>query len=346
MTSPAPAPERPAVPAEAVLDTAADDFVLPFTVEGLDVRGRVVRLGPAIDTILARHDYPEPVSALLAEAAALAVLLGSALKVDGRFIMQTQTDGPVGLMVVDFEMPDKIRACATYDAERVAAAANSEAITGETIGALLGIGHLAMTIDAGPNTNRYQGVVPLDGNSLEEVAHTYFRQSEQIPTVVRLAAARAFRGGKDHDRGYHWRAGGVIVQHLPESETSRIPDLPPGDVPEGAVVPDFEDPDEWTEARVILETVEDHELIDPSISAGNLLIRLYHERGVRVFDPTDVIERCRCSQDRITEMLQGFSPEDQAHMIKDGEIVVTCEFCSSRYHVDPAILRIEPDTGD
>ncbi|WP_436642363.1 Hsp33 family molecular chaperone [Microbaculum sp. FT89] len=325
-----------AAPAEAVLDTAADDFVVPFAVEGLDVRGRVVRLGPAIDTILARHAYPEPVSALLAEAIALTVLLGSSLKVEGRFILQTQTDGPVGLMVVDFEMPDKIRACATFDAERVAATSKNEATDGETIGALLGSGHLAMTIDAGPHTNRYQGVVPLEGGSLEEAAHIYFRQSEQIPTTVRLAAARAFRGGTD--RAYHWRVGGIIVQHLPAAGPRRAPDLPPGDPPEGADLPDLEEADEWTEARLILETVEDHELIDPSISAGKLLVRLYHERGVRVFDPTDILERCRCSQSRITEMLKGFPPEDRADMVEDGEIVVTCEFCSSRYHVDPATL--------
>jgi molecular chaperone Hsp33 len=318
-----------------VLDTSADDFVLPFSVEGLDVRGRIVRLGPAVDAILARHGYPDTVSALLAEAITLAVLLGSALKVEGRFILQTQGDGPVGLLVVDFGMPDSIRACATFDADRVAAL---EAAGEATSGALLGTGHLAMTIDAGTHTNRYQGVVPLDGGSLEEAAHIYFRQSEQIPTAVRLAAARAFRGG-GADRAFHWRAGGVIVQHLPDSGPRRAPDLPPGDAPEGAVVPEFEEADEWNEARLILETLEDHELIDPSISAGNLLIRLYHERGVRVFDPTPLIERCRCSQERITEMLKGFSQDDRDHMVKDGEIVVTCEFCSSRYHVDPAKLE-------
>jgi len=324
-------------PAAAVLDTSADDFVLPFAVEGLDVRGRIVRLGPAIDAILARHAYPDAVSTLLAEATTLAVLLGSALKIEGRFILQAQTDGPVGLLVVDYEMPDRIRACATYDAERVAAFAADQA----PVGALLGIGNLAMTIDPGRQASRYQGVVPLDGGSLEEAAHLYFRQSEQIPTAVRLAAAHAYRSDEGQDRAFHWRAGGIIVQHLPPAGMSRIADLPPGDAPEGAEIPDFEEDDEWNEARLILETVEDHELIDPSISAGNLLYRLYHERGVRVFDPTDLIERCRCSQDRITEMLKGFSDEEQAEMTRDGEIVVTCEFCSKSYTVDPAALKPE-----
>jgi molecular chaperone Hsp33 len=322
-----------AEPAVAVLDTAADDFVVPFAVEGLDVRGRVVRLGPAIDAILARHAYPDAVSALLAEATVLTVLLGAALKIEGRFILQTQGDGPVGLMVVDFTMPDRVRACATFDADRLA---GLEAEPGN-VGALLGSGHMAMTIDPGLQASRYQGVVPLDGGSLEDAAHLYFRQSEQIPTAVRLAAARVFRSA-GRDRDYHWRAGGIIVQHLPPAGPGRRPDLPPGDAPEGAEVQDFEEPDEWNEARLILETVEDHELIDPSISAGNLMIRLYHERGVRVFDPVDLEERCGCSQARITEMLKGFTEDERADMTVDGEIVVTCEFCSSHYHVDPEAL--------
>lgn len=326
-------------PAAVVLDTSADDFVLPFSVEGLDVRGRIVRLGPAIDAILARHAYPDAVSTLLAEAATLAVMLGASLKIEGRFILQTQSDGPVNLLVVDFEMPNRIRACATFDSERVEAFAADQA----PVGALLGTGHMAMTIDPGPHASRYQGVVPLDGGSLEEAARLYFRQSEQIPTAVRLAAAHTFSKDRGDDRRFHWRAGGIIVQHLPDAGPGRMPDLHPGDVPEGVELPDFEpdfeEVDEWNEARLILETVEDHELIDPSISAGNLLIRLYHERGVRVFDPTSLIERCRCSQERITEMLRGFSDEERADMVKDEEIIVTCEFCSTRYHVDPSELE-------
>jgi len=326
-----------AAPATAVLDTSVDDFVLPFAVEGLDVRGRIVRLGPAIDTILSRHDYPDAVSTLLAEAATLAILLGSSLKIDGRFILQAQTDGPVRLLVVDYTLPDAVRACATYDAERVEAFGADKA----PVGALLGSGTLAMTIDQGRNVSRYQGVVPLEGGSLEEAAHTYFRQSEQIPTAVRLGAAHAYTSDGGADRRFRWRAGGIIVQHLPESGLARRPDLAPGDAPEGTELPEFpefDEADEWSEARLILETVEDHELIDPSISSGHLLYRLYHERGVRVFDPTELIERCRCSQERITEMLGGFSADEQADMVEDGAITVTCEFCSKTYVVDPADL--------
>ncbi|TCT13204.1 molecular chaperone Hsp33 [Tepidamorphus gemmatus] len=322
-------------PAAAVLDAAADDFVLPFAVDGLDVRGRLVRLGPAIDTILARHGYPDSVCALIAEAAALTILLGSTLKTMGRFILQTQSDGPVRLMVVDLELPDRVRACASFDARRVEALERA----GEAqAGNLLGAGSLAMTIDPGPPASRYQGIVPLTGGSLEDAAHLYFRQSEQIPTSVRLAAARAFRSSPDRDRGLHWRCGGIIVQHLPASGPARMADLPPGDAPEGAALDPQLEPDEWSEARLIAETVEDHELIDPSITAGQLLYRLYHERGVRVFDPQAIVERCRCSREGITAMLSTFPDADREHMVRDGMIEVTCEFCSTRYRIDPASL--------
>lgn len=318
--------------AAAVLDTSVDDLVLPFAVEGLDVRGRVARLGPALDAILERHDYPVPVASVLAEAMTLTVLLGSSLKIDGRFILQTQSDGPVGFLVVDFATPDRIRGYASYDPERIAGV---DANHPQTEG-LLGEGHLAMTIDQGPQTNRYQGVVPLDGRSLEDAAHLYFRQSEQIPTRVRLAAARAFKGG---EAGLRWRAGGIVIQHLPPSGPERQADLPPGDAPEGAGQAEVAEADEWAEARMLLETVENHELIDPTIAVGQLLMRLYHERGVRVFDPLDLKDECRCSYERIFDMLAQFSPEERSEMVKDGRIIVTCEFCSTRYEVDPAELE-------
>ena len=179
-----------AIPTRAPSPTTLDDTVMPFEVAKLDLRGRVVRLGPAVDEILSRHAYPQPVAKLLGEALVLTVMLGSALKIDGRFILQTQGDGPVRMLVVDFITPDKVRACARFDKDRVAAAIAA----GETGGgALLGKGHLAMTIDQGPDMNRYQGLVALDGNSLEDVAHEYFLRSEQIPTRVRLAVAEELR---------------------------------------------------------------------------------------------------------------------------------------------------------
>src|SRR6478609_8079723 len=202
-----------AIPSRAPSPTALDDTVMPFEVAKLDLRGRVVRLGPAVDEILARHAYPHPVAKLLGEALVLTAMLGSSLKIDGRFILQTQSDGPVRMLVVDFISPDKVRACARFDKDRVAAAIAA----GDTAGtALLGKGHLAMTIDQGPDMNRYQGLVALDGSSLEDVAHEYFLRSEQIPTRVRLAVAEELTAGGEGVQ-HRWRAGGLILQFLPHS---------------------------------------------------------------------------------------------------------------------------------
>src|ERR1700691_4782789 len=172
-----------AIPVREPAETGLDDTILPFAVKALDLRGRIVRLGSAVDTILTSHDYPAPVAKLLGEAIVLTIMLGSALKIDGRFILQTQTDGPVRMLVVDFTAPGKVRGCARFDKDRVAAAIEAGKANA---GALLGKGHLAMTIDQGLDMNRYQGLVALDGGSLEDAAHEYFLRSEQIPTRVRL----------------------------------------------------------------------------------------------------------------------------------------------------------------
>ncbi|HKF99181.1 MAG TPA: Hsp33 family molecular chaperone HslO, partial [Xanthobacteraceae bacterium] len=214
-----------AIPTRSPAMTAVDDTLVPFQVDTLDLRGRLVRLGPLVDEILSRHDYPLPVAKLLGEAIVLGVLLGSALKVDGRFILQTQTDGPVSMLVVDFVSPEKVRACARFDKVRVTAATDAGSATP---GALLGRGHLAMTIDQGQDMSRYQGLVQLDGGDLEAAAHEYFQRSEQIPTRVRLAVAEEYRPGPDGLRR-RWRAGGILLQFLPKSaERMRQPDLDPG----------------------------------------------------------------------------------------------------------------------
>src|SRR5689334_6779759 len=196
-----------AIPVREPAQTGPDDTILPFEVSALDLRGRVVRLGPAVDSILGSHDYPLPVAKLLGEAIVLTVMLGSALKFDGRFILQTQSDGPVRMLVVDFTSPGTVRACARFDAERVATAIAANAAAP---GKLLGHGHLAMTIDQGPEMSRYQGLVPLEGGDLEDAAHQYFLRSEQIPTRVRLAVAEEFRPG-DGGQRRHWRAGGILL---------------------------------------------------------------------------------------------------------------------------------------
>jgi molecular chaperone Hsp33 len=309
-----------------------DDAVVPFTLDKLDTRGRVVRLGAALDTILSRHDYPAPVARLLGEAVVLSALIGSSLKFEGRFIMQTQTDGPVNLIVVDFDAPDGMRGYARFDHDALVKAAEE----GRTSPAdLLGKGHLAMTIDQGAHTERYQGIVALDGSSLEQVAHTYFMQSEQIPTQVRLAVAQMSTKGDHRPR---WRAGGMLIQHLPPHGRAVMTDLPGnGDFDDPAMAdPDFVEADGWSEAKAHLSTVSDLELADPDLSPERLLFRLYHETGVRVFPSMPLEERCTCSPDRIEDMLAtNFTDEDRQEMAVDGEIEVVCEFCSTAYRFNP-----------
>jgi molecular chaperone Hsp33 len=320
------------VPSRAPAATTADDTIQPFEVAALDLRGRVVRLGPAVDEILARHRYPEPVSKLLGEAIVLTSLLGSALKFEGRFILQTQTDGPVSMLVVDFVTPGHVRACARFNPERVHAAI---AANGASADALLGRGHLAMTIDRGPEASRYQGLVALEGGGLEAAAHEYFHRSEQIPTRIRLAVGEEFvsaEGGARH----RWRAGGILLQFLPKApERRRQSDLDPGDAPQGAPAHVLPEDDAWVEGRSLVSTVEDVELLDPGVSSERLLYRLFHERGVRVFRSADVRAQCSCSRDRVEGLLRGFPEDDRDHMVKDGVISVTCEFCNANYVFTP-----------
>jgi molecular chaperone Hsp33 len=326
----------PEGPVRAPSAVPIDDAVLPYEVDALDVRGRLVRLGPALDEILTKHDYPAPVGKLLGEAIVLTTLLGSALKFEGRFILQAQTDGPVSFLVVDYQAPDRLRAYARFDAARLGDAQKS----GMDSGTLLGRGHLAMTIDQGPDMSRYQGLVALDGGSLEDAAHEYFLRSEQIPTRVRLAVGEEWRSS---DGGKHrWRAGGMLMQFLPKAtERARQADLHPGDAPEGLEVHSVAEDDAWVEARSLIETVEDVELIDPDLSGERLLYRLFHERGVRVFNPLVLKAQCSCSRNAVASMLKSFSPDDRRAMVKDDKVVVTCEFCSSVYEFTPDEAGVE-----
>lgn len=306
---------------------SGDDALVPFALEALDCRGRIARLGGALDTILARHDYPAPVARLLGEAVVLTALIGSSLKFDGRFILQTQTDGPVSLLVVDLDTPDGIRGYARHDPVELSAAAAEDRLTPTE---LLGNGVLAMTVDQGPRMDRYQGIVELHATALEEAALRYFAQSEQIPTQVRLAVGQLARKG---DKRPMWRAGGILLQYLPAGGARLLPDLPgDGDFENDETAdPSFVEADHWTEAKAHLMTVSDAELVDPDISPERLLYRLYHERGVRVFRPRPVEARCTCSADKVEAMLSGFDPEQRAEMAVDGEIEVTCDFCSTVY---------------
>ena len=320
-------------PIRAPSSVPVDDAALPFEVGALDLRGRLTRLGPALDEILTKHDYPAAVGKLLGEAIVLTTLLGSSLKFDGRFILQTRTDGPVSFLIVDFQAPDRLRAYARYDAAQLK--------PGQDSGALLGEGHLAMTIDQGPDMSRYQGMVALDGGGLEDAAHEYFLRSEQIPTRVRIAVGEEWRGGGDGPK-HRWRAGGLLLQFLPKApERARQADLHHGDAPEGVVAHAVVEDDAWVEGQSLISTVEDVELIDPDLSGERLLYRLFHERGVRVFSPQTLRAQCSCSREAVSAMLKSFAPGDRADMVKDGKVVVTCEFCSSVYEFTPDEAGVE-----
>ena len=322
----------PAERTRFVSDAAEDDTVTPFAVEPLDVRGRLVRLGDVVDGVIVPHDYPPEIARLVGEAVALTALLGTSLKFEGRFQLQTKSDGIVDMLVVDFDAPDRLRALARFNGETLDTARKAGAVSPAD---LLGKGHLAFTIDRGSAASRYQGIVALEGQGLEEAAHQYFRQSEQIPTFVRLAVAEMVDG---HGKHRQWRAGGLLVQFLPASpERQRTPDFDPGDAPEGAPRQEFAEDEAWTEARSLAATVEDHELVDPDLSPERLLYRLYHERGVKVFDTMRVRYACRCSRDSIENMLRRFTPQERTDMTADnGKIEVTCEFCNTKREFAPA----------
>ncbi len=311
-----------------------DDIVLPFATIRSRVAGRIVRLGAAANAILSAHDYPESVSELLGEAIALTALLGAPLKDGGRLILQTKGDGPVKFLVAHYDTPGSLRGYASFDKDIVAEIGKAGRVG---TAKLLGDGRMAMTIDPGGTQSSYQGIVALEGGSLTDAAHAYFRQSEQLPTLIRLAVARHFVGGSGPDAGWHWRAGGLIVQHVPSQGGDPKPDETPE---ERDAHLHGDDDDDWRRVATLAATVEPHELIDPTMSPERLLLRLFHEEGVRVSPALDVAAKCRCSRERINGFLKGFSDTDIAEMREpDGGISVTCEFCSTKYRFTDDQIR-------
>jgi molecular chaperone Hsp33 len=303
---------------------ARDDIVLPFRAEGSGVLGRLVRLGPLVDEVLSRHDYPDPVSVVLGEALALTALLGAALKYDSKITLQTKTDGPVDFIVVSYDSPGKLRGYASFNRARIAEVTRPEQV--------LGKGHLAMTIEPGGDMERYQGIVELKGPTLAAAALDYFRQSEQLPTFLSLAVARHYAAEPlKTQRGWHWRAGGILIQHLTTEGGTTSGDRLKGD---GT---GFEHDDNWERTRLLAATVEDHELLDPLLAPERLLYRLFHEEGVRVFPAKELEVHCTCSRERLGSLLKRFPAEDIADMVEaDGSIKATCEFCSTNYAFAPA----------
>ena len=289
-----------------------DDLVAAFQIENEPLRGRIARLGELIDEVLTRHAYPEPVANLLGEACALAALVGASLKFEGRLIVQAQGDGPVSLVVADYDTSGALRGYCSFDADKVDAASRGFARPGA--GTLLGQGVFVMTIDQGPEMERYQGITPIEGETLALCAETYFAQSEQTPTRVRLSV-----GQLQTDAGMVWRAGGLLIQNIAgDADTRGLAE------------------DAWDRAQALFETTGEDELIDPTIPAERLLYRLFHEDGVRMFRPTPLRAFCRCSPERILNLLRSFPADERVDMVEpDGKIRVTCEYCSRVYDVEP-----------
>ncbi|RIA47522.1 Hsp33 family molecular chaperone [Dichotomicrobium thermohalophilum] len=313
---------------EGKLVGTLENYVLPFQIESAGVRGRLVRLGPVVDDLLSRHNYPEPVSRLLGEAILLTVMLGHSLKFDGKLTLQTSSDGPITFLVVQFRAPGDVRAYASYEDEGVAEAI---AEAGESDPRLLGKGHMALTIEPGGGLERYQGFVELEGENLVDAAHTYFRQSEQIPSLLRVAVAPQFVGGRDGERGgWAWRAGGLMIQKVgAEGGRNAI----------HATEAEGQSAEDWNRASMLGATVEDHEILDPTLSPERLLIRLFHEERVRAFPASAISAFCQCSRERVEDLLKRFPADRISEMVQDdGKVSVTCEFCNSEYDFDPDAL--------
>jgi len=295
-----------------------DDLAAPFQIDGQPARGRLVRLGPVVDEILGRHDYPAPVARLLGEACALAALVGSSLKFDGRLIVQAQGDGPVNYVVADYDTSGGLRGYCRFDAERLAA------MDADHWGAsrLIGQGVFIMTIDPTGDRERYQGVTAIAGETLALSAEEYFAQSEQVPTRVRLSVGQVHDAGAHPVQGLSWRAGGMMIQNIAEDQARGSTD------------------EAWERAQILFATVGEDELIDPLVPPETLLFRLFHEDGVRLFPAKPLRAFCRCSDDRVAGMLTAFPAADVDTMIEgDGRIHVTCEYCSREYVIDPALVR-------
>ncbi|PZQ62635.1 MAG: Hsp33 family molecular chaperone [Phenylobacterium zucineum] len=284
-----------------------DDIVGAFQIEGEPVRGRLARLGPAIDQILRGHDYPEPVANLLGEACALAALVGSNLKFDGRLIVEARGAGPVRYVVADYDTSGGLRGYCRFAPDEVAEVSQGFQRPGAKT--LLGEGVFMMTVDQGSEMDRYQGVTSIDGETLALCAEQYFMQSEQTPTRIRLAVGQ---------EGEQWRAGGMLVQYMAADDTR-------GDTMEA-----------WVRTQAFFETIGEDELLDLDLSSNTLLFRLFHEDGVRVFGSKPLRAFCRCNQERIETVLRSFEPAEREDMIEDdGKIHVTCEYCSRVYAIAP-----------
>lgn len=288
-----------------MLNAASSDLLQPFQLDASNLRGRLVRLGPALTAILSRHTYPDCVAQLLAETLALTTLLAGMLKYDGVFTLQAQGSGAVRLLVADVDHHGAVRAYARFDPESLAQLPPDR----RTAHDLLESGMLAFTVDQGDSGERYQGVVELEGQTLADFARAYFRRSEQIDTAFSLAVSR--------DPVQGWQAGGLMLQRLPEQASP--------------VAAHTED--DWRRTMMLMATLTPGELTDPDLLPRDLLFRLFHEETVRVYPPQDLVDQCRCSAARVATVLRALPAAEQAEIMSQGAAEVRCEFCSRIYRI-------------
>lgn len=314
---------------------AWDDSVLPFQLDGSDMRGRVARLDGVLEGILRQHDYPPQVEALVAEMALLTALIGQTIKLRWKLSLQVQSKGAVRMIATDYYGPDeegrsaRIRAYASYDADRLTDGPAFEQV---------GEGYFAVMIDQGEGMTPYQGITPLDGGSLAACAEAYFAQSEQLPTRFSLSFGKSSQPGTAE----HWRAGGVMLQHMPKASPFAAQGEGTGEVLAASDLVQDDEAENWGRVNILLDTVEDLELIGPSITPTDLLLRLFHDETPRVFDAQAVRFGCTCSEDRVRQSLSIYSAKDIETMTTDdGRVTADCQFCGSHYDLDPATVGFE-----
>lgn len=316
---------------------AWDDTVLPFQLDRSDIRGRVARIDGVLDRVLGQHDYPAPIESLVAEMVVLTALIGQSLKLRWRLSLQVRGKGAVRMIATDYYAPDadgnpaRIRGYASFDRERLEVDAPGFAQIGE--------GYFAMIIDQGPDMRPYQGLTPLAGGSLAACAEAYFAQSEQLPTRFAVSFGRSTLPGGPES----WRAGGVMLQHLPKASPHAIE----ASTGEGGLLAAIDilqgdQAEDWTRSNILLDTVEEMELIGPTVDPTDLLIRLFHEEQPRVYDPQPLAFGCSCSEDKVRQSLSIYSAKDIATMTTDeGTVTADCQFCGAHYVLDPATVGFE-----
>ncbi len=316
---------------------AWDDTILPFQLDRSDIRGRVARVDGVLDKVLSQHAYPAPIEDLVAEAVLLTAMIGQALKLRWRLSLQIRGKGPARLIATDYYAPGvdgapaRIRAYASYDQERLSLTDDPFSQIGE--------GYLAIIIDQGQDMQPYQGITPIAGKSLSDCAEAYFAQSEQLPTRFATAFGRSQMPGKPE----HWRAGGVMLQHMPKASPFAKGDATgEGGLLAAADLVHGDDAENWTRANIFLDTVEELELIGPSVHPTDLLVRLFHEEDPRVFDAQPIEFGCTCSVDKVRQSLSIYSAKDIAYMTTpEGTVTADCQFCGAHYVLDPKTVGFE-----